>query len=88
MLRGLPHLPVRTVGAWVDDLSTRQVPFALEKPESDQQSSHAPLSAFFTQKKCLWTTVSVGPRISAPGDEPASTTAKISPAIMISPYFV
>jgi hypothetical protein len=84
-LRELSHLPERTAGACVDDLSSRQVPFALEKLESDQQSSHAPLSAFFTQKKCLWTTVSVGPRISAPGDAAASANAKINPAIMISP---
>jgi len=69
-------------------LRSRQVPFALEKPESDQQSSHAPLSAFFTQKKCLCTTVSAGPRISAPGDEAASATAKINLATMISPYSV
>jgi hypothetical protein len=88
MLRELLHLPERTVGAWVDDLRSRQVPFALEKPESDQQSSHAPLSAFFTQKKCLCTTVSVGPRTSALGDDAASATAKINPAIMSFPYFV
>jgi hypothetical protein len=88
MLLELSHLPGRTLGACVDDLSSLHVPLAPEKPASDQQSSHAPLSAFFTQKKCLCTTVSVGPRTSAPGLAAASVAAKINPAIMVSPYRV
>jgi hypothetical protein len=41
--------PFRTFGAFVEALSERHVPRALETSPSDQQSSQAPLSALRTQ---------------------------------------
>jgi hypothetical protein len=48
-LTGALHVPLRTNGAVVEDFRRRQVPRSLETGPSDQQSSQAPVSAFFTQ---------------------------------------
>ena len=52
-LAGRAHLPLRTLGSLVESFSRLQVPRALETGPSDQQSSQAPLSAFFTQYSTL-----------------------------------
>jgi hypothetical protein len=49
MFAGVLHFPRRTFGSLVEDRRSLQVPLALEEFELDQQSSHAPLSAFLTQ---------------------------------------